>query len=153
VKVRRSLVKVLFLAGLLSVPLSAFSLDLFLPTQYESIYGIWVNPDTDSWFQKVNIWNWGLVETYSEVGDSKPWSRETMIMLAKWKDAEGATWYRTYEKIEGAVTPTLYLYKVSQDGKMLESIHEMYFSSADEAKMVEANLSSDNPHYAVFRKK
>jgi hypothetical protein len=135
-------------------PLFGFSLDIYLPTRYEVLFGMWVNPDypTDSMVlpQKITMWNWGYGEAFYTIESDKPFERWTQIILSKKQDSEGATWYRTYVLGEGGSTAYIYLFKVSKDGRKLEYIWAIDMYIDLEKSLPESALVPDNPHYMSY---
>jgi hypothetical protein len=149
--------RLILLVILCSLPQLAFSIDIYLPTRYESLYGIWVNPDyppdSDVLPQRIAIWNWGYGEAFHMIGSDKPYIRWTQIILSKRQDSEGATWYRTYERVDGSPTPEIFLYKVSKEADKLEYVWALLMSSDMEKTLTESSLVPDNAHYMSYTRK
>lgn len=93
-----------------------------LPQRTEPIYGTWVNTDYDgSTWREAQKWvfkNWGMGGLYQKVSDEKPQFDWTFILVEKWVDSKGATWYKDFHQNPSATH--LLLARVSPDGKTLE---------------------------------
>jgi hypothetical protein len=148
---RKVLVTCLALLTLLSAA-AACAQDVYkfrIPTYDEPFYGTWINTKYDgaSWktAQMFVYSNWGYAEGFKKVGDANPFSKFTFILVEKWTDAKGNTWYRELEQATGA--KNYLLCRISKDGRTLEQI---YRSTGFPA---ENDLGPAYPNYWIFYRK
>jgi hypothetical protein len=148
---RRVLVTCLVLFTLLSGA-AVFAQDVYkfmIPTYNEPFYGTWINTKYDGssakTAQKFVYSNWGYAEGFKKVSDETPFSKFTFILVEKWTDAKGNTWYRELE--QGKAGKNYLLCRISKDGTTLEQI---WRSSAFPA---ESDMGSGYPNYWIFYRK
>jgi len=117
-----------------------------IPAYDEPFFGTWVNTKYDgtTWktAQKFVYLNWGYAEGFKKVGDATPFSRSTFILVEKWTDAKGNTWYRELEQSLGY--KNYLLCRISKDGKTLEQI------SRSAGFPAESDMGSGYPSYWIF---
>jgi hypothetical protein len=100
--------------------------EFFTPSNDEEIFGAWVNTDhsgEQSWPQKIVYYPWGYVVQFFKIEYKNPAWPATSTLVDKWTDAEGNIWYRDFYRDQYGGGLALYqLYKISDNGKTLESI-------------------------------
>ncbi len=117
-----------------------------IPADNEPYYGTWFNKEYTGprAVQKRIYYSWGYIENFHQVADEKASSRATFILVEKWIDAKGNTWYRVLEQALGG--KGYVLSKISKDGKMIEQI---WRSSGFPA---ESDLTPQYPNYWTYRR-
>jgi hypothetical protein len=142
-------------AGLLSLAFLAVvpgfaqqSYKFQIPTDNEPFFGTWVNTDyagtTWKTAQKFVYYYWGDAEGFKKAADETPFSKFNFILVEKWADAKGNTWYRELEQAKGV--RNFGLCRVSKDGKTLEQI---FRSSGFPA---EGDMGPSYPNYYLFHR-
>ncbi len=137
-----------FLALLIALPALAQEYYKFtIPETFEAIYATWINEKYEGsgkHLQKRVYTSWGYGESFKKIIDEKPSFRFTYILVEKWTDSKGNTWYKELEQMLGQ--KNFILVKVSKDGNTLESI----FRSVGFPK--EEEMNSSQPSYLIYRK-
>ena len=124
---RQLLLATLFIAVVAGGPCFAgdAQLKLYIPAFNEPIYGTWINEGylgNGYYPQKFVVFNWGYTETYFKMGDKSCSGRNTFILIEKWQDRDGNTWYTDYEQTsEGA--RCFYVNRISKDGQTYELMY------------------------------
>jgi len=74
--------------------------EFYVPAVDEELFGTWVNEDyrPPSFTPKVIIYPWGLVEWFADIQDKVSSWIGTSIVVEKWTDEQGATWYKDYRR-------------------------------------------------------
>jgi len=148
---RRSvLVTCLVLLALLSAAGWAQEVYKFqIPGYDEPFYGTWTNTKYDGssskTAQKFVYSTWGYAEGFKKAGDETPFSRFTFILVEKWTDVKGSTWYRELEQASGC--KNYLLCRISKDGKTMEQI------SRSAGFPAESDLTPGYPNYWIFYRK
>jgi hypothetical protein len=98
---------------------------LYVPSTLEELEGTWVNENASygqEYRKMVYTW-WGYFELYRHLNDARPAGRGTSTVVDKWKDGEGATWYREYCRGDwGSRTVYYRLIKLSDQADRWESV-------------------------------
>ena len=97
----------------------------YVPGYLEPIYGTWVNEEyagNTYYPQKFVVFNWGYTENYYKMTDKSCSGRNTFILIERWEDAEGNTWYKDYEQTSNGGR-CYYLNRISKDGKTYELMY------------------------------
>ena len=119
-----------------------------IPGDKEPYYGTWINKEYSGkdWktAQKNVNYSWGYAEIFMKMADDKPFSRFTYILVEKWTDSKGNTWYKELEQSLGA--KAFLLCKVSKDGNTLE---KTWRSSGFPA---ESDMSPKFTNYWIFHR-
>jgi hypothetical protein len=120
-----------------------------IPAFDEPFFGTWINTKYDGssakTLQKFVYLNWGYAEGFKKAGEEAPYSRFTFILVEKWTDAKGNTWYRELEQSLGC---KMYLLcRISKDGKTLEQI------SRSAGFPAESDMGSGYPNYWIYYRK
>jgi hypothetical protein len=102
--------------------------EFYVPSPAELLYGTWVNPELrlPLFYPKLVIHSWGLVEYFGSVDDDLYDWRGASIIVSKWVDESGATWYREFSRcsIKGFYAGHAFnLFRVSGQGTVLEFIY------------------------------
>ena len=120
-----------------------------LPELNEPIVGTWINESYLGLADHNPKWvfhNWGYGETFDNVSDNSPTYRWTYILVEKWKDADGNTWYKRYDQhVTGC--RECYLVKINKNGSILEF---MYYGTRFPDKL---KLDQDSDQYRIFYSK
>ena len=90
----------------------------YVPVANEEIYGTWINEGIR--YQRLVIFAGGVKEYFS-VADAEPDMETTTQISAKWKDADGNIWYKTFDTytrghLNGVKNQ--YLWKISNGSQM-----------------------------------
>ena len=87
------------------ISLTGFAQQAFnfkLPETSEPIYGTWVNPENaGTYWRDAQKWvfsNWGFGTLFEKASDEQPAKQFTFILVEKWADSEGNTWYKAYQQ-------------------------------------------------------
>ena len=119
-----------------------------IPTDNEPFYGTWVNPEyagtTWKTLQKFVYFSWGDAESFKKVSDEKRFGTFNFILVEKWADSKGNTWYRELEQAKGV--RNYGLCRISKDGKTMEAV---FRSSGFPA---ESDLGPNSPNYYLFHR-
>jgi hypothetical protein len=118
----------------------------YLPSPDEVIFGTWVNTEYSGaayWPQKFVDYPWGSYEVYMKATLQTPSFRGSGIIVDKWIDAEGNTWYKMYSRENWSTKGFFALEKINKDGNSKE-----YVWSLDDFP-TEADLNLDNPRYRI----
>jgi hypothetical protein len=93
-----------------------------LPDRNEPIYGTWINKDYSGnlaeYAQKWVYRAWGYAEAYNRAADANPSLRWTFILVEKWEDSFGNTWYKEFDQSSDEIS--YLLVRVSSDRRKLE---------------------------------
>lgn len=115
-----------------------------LPGEFEPIYGTWVNskyPGTLMYAQKWVYYEWGYGELFLRTSDKDPSSRNTFILVEKWEDNDGNTWYKELDILPNGER-FFCLNRISSDGDTFEEI----WGIGDFPKESEMNPASSSYH-------
>lgn len=118
-----------------------------IPADNEPFYGTWINKDyanKPKTFPKFVYYTWGYAEGFKQVSDETAAAKFTFILVEKWTDSKGNTWYKELEQAKGA--KNFLLCRIRKDGTTLEQI---YRSSGFPA---EGDMSPSYPNYWIFRR-
>jgi hypothetical protein len=119
-----------------------------IPADNEPFYGTWVNTEyagtTWKTRQKFVYNSWGDAEAFKKASDEKAVSTFNFILVEKWADAKGNTWYKELEQAKGV--RNFGLCRISKDGKTLEQI----FRSA--GFPAESDMGPSYPNYYLFHR-
>ena len=69
--------------------------------------------------QKFIVFSWGYAENYYKMTDDSCSHRNTFILIRRWEDAEGNTWYTDLEQISNGYR-VYTVNRISRDGKTYE---------------------------------
>jgi hypothetical protein len=98
-----------------------------LPANNEPIYGTWINKDysgnVPEYAQMYVYYIWGFGETYNRAIDVTPSEKWTYILVEKWTDQQGNTWYKEYA--QSADSSNYSLDRISKDGSVMETLYNM----------------------------
>jgi hypothetical protein len=84
-----------FLAGLPGFAQETYKFRV--PDDREPFYGTWVNKEYANQrhtFPKFVYHDWGYAEGFKQVGDETATVKFTFILVEKWTDSKGNTWYK-----------------------------------------------------------
>jgi len=118
-----------------------------VPGDREPFYGTWVNKDYANLrhtFPKFVYHDWGYAEGFKLAGDETAAVKFTFILVEKWTDSKGNTWYKELEQAKGA--KNYLLCRISKDGTTLEQIYR------STGFPMESDLSPKHPNYWIFRR-
>ena len=148
---RKVLVTCLVLFTLLSGA-AVYAQDVYkfsIPAYDEPFYGTWVNTRYagSNWktTQKLIHSNWGYGEVFKKADDKDPSTRFTFILVEKWTDATGNTWYRELEQFSAG--RNYFLCRISRDGRTLERIMRTSGFPA------ESDMGPGYPNYWIYYRK
>lgn len=117
----------ILLAGCATVPTArtAGKRPFYVPAVDEVLYRTWVNSElrVPEFPGKLILYPWGLVEQFAGPSDAAATWTGTSIIVERWTDEEGNTWYREYRR--GSQAPgfaSFVLDRVSADETVLESV-------------------------------
>jgi hypothetical protein len=119
-----------------------------IPADNEPYHGTWINKEyagTDWRTTQKNVnHSWGDAESFLKIADEKPFGRFTYILVEKWTDSKGNTWYKELEQRLGG--KSFHLCRVSKDGNTLEKI----WRSA--GFPTESDMNPKFPNYWIFHR-
>jgi len=100
----------------------------YVPEPDEPLYGTWVNPGLrlPLFYPKLVISPWGLVEYFGSLEDDRYDWRGVSLIVSKWVDEEGSTWYREFSRcsMKGFYAGHAFnLVRVSAQGSVLEFVY------------------------------
>ena len=124
--------------------------EFYVPAVDEVLYRTWLNPalEAPEFPPKLILYPWGLVEQFAHVDDAVASWTGTSIIVQRWVDDSGSTWYREYRR--GSQAPGFrpyFLDKVSGDETTLESVS----SNSGWPSPSELGASA-NPSYVIYRR-
>jgi hypothetical protein len=120
-----------------------------LPEHNEPIYGTWVNSEYAGTYwkdaQKLVFSTWGRLQTFMKLADEKPLSEGTFILVEKWLDPEGNTWYKEFWQFYQA--KGFSTVKISKDNNTMEGVGAYGF-----VKESDVNPSTTKGGYFIFHR-
>ena len=132
----------------------------YIPTRDDVIHGIWINMDYsgDSFqSQKIVMSHWGHWEIYPLVGNLTAVHTGTFILVDKWIDTEGNTWYKDYVRDSWHVM--FELDKISNNGTIWEYVYydfpyltkdQMSPDDPSQDFPTEDQMNPDGPNYHIY---
>jgi hypothetical protein len=124
---------------------ASYEKGFYIPTRDDVIHGIWINMDYSGdafQAQKIVMSHWGYYEIYPLVENLTASSTGTFILVDKWIDTEGNTWYKDY--VRNASRVMFELDKISNNGTIWEYV---YYS---QAFPTEEQMNPDGPNYHIY---
>jgi hypothetical protein len=117
----------------------------YVPSSKEVLYGTWINTTytghTNA--QRIDMFDWGYWEEYAKVTDTFS-INGTFIIVDKWTDSEGNTWYKEYIRMRNGLYADFELDRISKSGTVWEYVFGYDdFPTAD-------NMNSKNPYYRIY---
>jgi hypothetical protein len=102
--------------------------EFYVPAVDEGLFGTWVNAEygSPSPAPKLVIYAWGLVEWFAGASDKTSSWVGTSIVVEKWMDEQGDTWYKEFRRDSGGSLSggqAFVLDRVGSNGMVLESIY------------------------------
>jgi hypothetical protein len=120
----------------------------YRPQYNEVIYGTWVNEDINADRpEKLVYTDWGGWEGYVNAADKIPAFKGTAILVDKWTDSQGCTWYKEYWRAAGHISGFFCLDRISRDGKALECVEDVIMWPAEE------DLISKSYRYTMYHRR
>ncbi|MBN1837429.1 MAG: hypothetical protein JW820_16360 [Spirochaetales bacterium] len=126
--------------------------EFYVPEVDESLYGTWVNPgyELPGCAARLTIHPWGLVEWFACVADTAPSRIGTSLIVERWTDEGGNTFYREYRQVRAQESEGGYAFvlaRVSRDEQRLEFVVGAY------GWPTQAEIDPGlNPTYATYRR-
>ena len=142
---------VVVLAGMGSFAADKNKYGFIEPSPYEENIGTWVNTEYSGGSympQKFVDYYWGGYDIYMLATNKTPDYRGCGIIVDKWKDAAGNTWYKKYNLEDWTTNAIWAIVKVSKDGKVKEFVWQ-YFDFPSENDMNSKNTAM---HYHIYYK-
>jgi hypothetical protein len=154
-------IAVLIITGICATQKKAsYGKGFYIPTRDDVIHGIWINMDYsgDSFqYQKIVMSHWGHYEIYTLAKNLKASYIGTFILVDKWIDTEGNTWYNDY--VRNATRVMFELDKISNNGTIWEYVYyEQAFPTEDQMSPdspsrdfpTEDKMNPDGPNYHIY---
>jgi hypothetical protein len=127
----------------------------YYPSWDEPLYGTWINYDYPEGSYNRNpktvIHNSGYLEAFLKITDTTAPESGVMVIIKKWTDPQGNVWYKTFFRAN-APGDTLWLFRISKNNSVSESIFCQANISGCEESLIEANLAPNNPHYRIYNR-
>ena len=120
--------------------------EFYIPQFDEELHGTWINEEYNStaYKGKKRLYPWGYYEDYRPADSEVVLYKGTFVIVDKWTDLEGNTWYKTYYRISGSSTVIHELDKISNNGNTWEYAYTTtHFPS-------ESKLYPDNTRYRIY---
>ena len=128
-KTKSFLIGVLFfvivLSGTCSFAVDKNKYGFYEPSPYEVMFGIWLNTENSGGPgkpQKIVSNYWGSYDIYMLATHKTPDYTGSRIIIDKWTDAEGNTWYKIYNRENWTYKAIWALERVNKDGKFKEYV-------------------------------
>jgi hypothetical protein len=123
------------------VSVSSFAVEknkygFYEPSPNEVMFGTWVNTENSGGPgkpQKIVSHPWGAYDIYMLATNKTPNYRGSRIIVDKWLDSKGNTWYKIYNRENWTDKAIWALERVNKDGKFKEYVwsHIDFPSEAD----------------------
>jgi hypothetical protein len=152
---------VLIIAGSCATQKKAsYEKGFYIPTRDDVIHGIWINMDYSGdafQCQKIVMSHWGYYEIYPLVENLTASQTGTFILVDKWIDTEGNTWYKDY--VRDASHVMFELDKISNNGTIWEYVYySQAFPTEDQMSPdgpsqdfpTEDQMNPDGPNYHIY---
>jgi hypothetical protein len=139
---------------------ASYEKGFYIPTRDEVIHGIWINMDysgDSAQAQKIVMSHWGHYEIYTLVKNLTANYTGTFILVDKWIDPEGNTWYKDY--VRNASHVMFELDKISNNGTIWEYVYYSQAHPTEDQKSTdgtprgfptEAQMNPGGPHYHIY---
>lgn len=124
--------------------------DKYVASEDEELYGTWSN---DNMFPpKIVISADGTFEEYFPISNTKAFRGGTVEMIKKWTGSDNGVYYYTLDRLTSGPdkgTRTRFLWKVSEDGKVLEMVWRPSGPAFDPSGMP-TEIDPKDRNYLVF---
>ena len=139
------------LAGVCSFAVDKEKYGFYVPSPNEVIFGTWVNTKYDGGPyipQKLVDYHWGSYDVFMIATYKTLSFKGSGIIVDKWTDAEGNTWYKNYNREDWTTKGFFALEKISKDGNVKEFVWRYNdFPSEDDL-----NSKNLDMHYRIYYK-
>jgi hypothetical protein len=140
---------VVVLVGVCSFAVDKEEYGFYVPRTDEVIFGTWVNTEysgQEQWPQKFINYRWGSYDVFMQAKLQNPSFKGSGIIVDKWEDAEGNTWYKMYSRENWTSKGFFAVEKINKDGNVEEFVWKFgSFPTEDDL-----NSKNEIMHYRVY---